>query len=225
MGGRRVIQMLRVNALTLTGRMSTMTAAGAAKDIGASYAYGELMEIRADVSSWTGVGSSFQLMLLKSSCSIDATTKTLRAMEVTASNADNIDVGTLQVFMFNVIGKGNSTITLMRGGEVKCEWKATDIVTNARALTIEYAGLSTPTNLVYGIYFEKESASAAMAAKFQEIRLKEGPCVISSTSTPNGVITAPKGSLCLVTNGSGVGDRAFINTDSGTTWTAITTVA
>jgi hypothetical protein len=37
--------------------------------------------------------------------------------------------------------------------------------------------------------------------------------------------TAPKGSLYLRTNGSGTGDRAYINTDGMTTWTALTTAA
>lgn len=38
-------------------------------------------------------------------------------------------------------------------------------------------------------------------------------------------VSAPKGSLYLRTDGTGVGDRAFINTNGATTWTAITTAA
>lgn len=38
-------------------------------------------------------------------------------------------------------------------------------------------------------------------------------------------ITAYKGSLYLRTDGSGTSNRAYINTDGGTTWTAITTAA
>lgn len=38
-------------------------------------------------------------------------------------------------------------------------------------------------------------------------------------------ISAGKGSLYLRTNGSGTTDRAYINTDGSTTWTALTTVA
>lgn len=205
------------------GRLSTTTAAGAAISIGSDYSYGELMEIRTDVTSWTGVGSQFQTLFMRSSTSVDATGKTLRAMEVNAANADNIDVGTLQSFLFNVMGKGNSAITLMRGGEVKLEWLATDVVADARALQIEFAGLVAPTNPVYGIYFEKESAAAAMASKFYEIRLKAGPCIISGSGAPS--MAAPQGSLYLRTDGSGTSDRAYINTDGSTTWTAITTAA
>lgn len=50
-----------------------------------------------------------------------------------------------------------------------------------------------------------------------------GVSIHSGTGDPNGVVTAAEGSLYLNTNGTGVGDRAWINTNSGTTWTAITT--
>lgn len=49
--------------------------------------------------------------------------------------------------------------------------------------------------------------------------------MVSGSGSPGGAVTAPKGSLYLRTDGSGVNDRAYINTDSGTTWTAIVTVA
>lgn len=38
-------------------------------------------------------------------------------------------------------------------------------------------------------------------------------------------LAAAKGSLYLRSDGSGTGDRAYINTDGGTTWTALTTAA
>jgi hypothetical protein len=38
-------------------------------------------------------------------------------------------------------------------------------------------------------------------------------------------LSAAKGSLYLRTNGSGTTDRMYVNTDGGTTWTAVTTVA
>lgn len=57
------------------------------------------------------------------------------------------------------------------------------------------------------------------------VTLQGGLRVISRATTPNGVVTAPAGSLCLVANGSSTTTRMFINTDSGTTWTAVVTVA
>jgi hypothetical protein len=53
-----------------------------------------------------------------------------------------------------------------------------------------------------------------------------GGCqVMSGTGDPNAAVTAPKGSLYLRTDGGGVNDRAYINTNAGTAWTAIVTVA
>lgn len=51
-----------------------------------------------------------------------------------------------------------------------------------------------------------------------------GALVISAgTGDPNGVVNASQGSLYLRTDGSGTANRAYINTDGLTTWTAITT--
>jgi hypothetical protein len=183
-------------------------------------------QFRGGVSNWTTHGfypggNTADLLFMRVEASLANASGTLRAIEAICANADNIDIGTLQTFLFNTIGKGNSAITLMRGGEIKCEWLATDVVTDARALQIEFQGLSTPTNPVYGIYFEKESASGGMAAKFYEIRMKAGLCIISGSGAPS--LTAPKGSLYLRTDGTGVADRAYINTDGAATWTAIST--
>lgn len=217
-------QPLSVAALSVVlGRLSTMTISGAPVVLGASYAYSELIELRCTVAGWTGIGSTFDEIFIRQDATVDSTGKTLRAIEAMCANSDNIDVGTLQTFLFNTIGKGNSAIALMRGGEVKLEWLATDVVTDARGVVIEYQGLSVPTNPVYGIYFEKESASAAMAAKFYEIRMKSGMVILSGSGAPS--MAAGKGSLYLRTDGSGTTDRAYINTDGSTTWTAITTSA
>lgn len=207
----------------ILGRVSTLTKAGADIVIGATAVYQDLIFWRASVQSWAGIGSVFRLLYIRAEAAIDATGKTLYAMEVYAANKDDIDIATLQAFIFNVMGKGNSTITLMRGGEIKLEWLATDVITNARALQIEYMGLAAPTNPVYGIYFEKESAAGAMAAKFYEIRLKAGPCIISGSGAPS--MAAPKGSLYIRTDGTTTNDRAYINSDGSTTWTALTTAA
>jgi hypothetical protein len=49
--------------------------------------------------------------------------------------------------------------------------------------------------------------------------------IYADTGSPSGVLSAPKGSLYLRTDGSSTSTRAYINTNGGTTWTAITTVA
>jgi hypothetical protein len=50
-----------------------------------------------------------------------------------------------------------------------------------------------------------------------------GPQVISGTGDPRTVVMAPQGSLYLATDGSSSLSRAWINTDSGTSWTPIVT--
>lgn len=52
-----------------------------------------------------------------------------------------------------------------------------------------------------------------------------GVLVISGAGSPNGSVTAAQGSLYLNTSGSGVADRAFINSDGATTWVAVTTAS
>lgn len=53
--------------------------------------------------------------------------------------------------------------------------------------------------------------------------LTTSPGIYSGTGAPT--ISAAKGSLYLRTDGTGINDRAYINTNGSTTWTAITTAA
>ena len=52
-----------------------------------------------------------------------------------------------------------------------------------------------------------------------------GVYILSGTGSPNTVVTAPQGSLFLRTDGSSSSTRAYINTNSSTGWTAITTAS
>ena len=45
------------------------------------------------------------------------------------------------------------------------------------------------------------------------------PGVFTGTGSPNGVLTAPQGSLYLRTDGSSTTTRAYSNTDGVTAWT------
>ena len=211
------------DTLVVNGRIATGSIAGAALDIDATYAHAHLMSTQADVSDWTGVGGTFAGIHSRISTSV-ASANVLYGTEAYVANGPaggvGANIGYLQGFIFNVMGKGGSTIGMMRGGEIKCEWAADDTVTNARGLTIEFMGLAAPTNTIFGLWFEKDSAAGAMVPFFQEIRMMEGNTIISRTASPNGVVTAPAGSLCLVSTGNSVATCAFINTDSGTTWTA-----
>jgi hypothetical protein len=51
-------------------RISTSTAAGAAIEFGSSYTYGEAIELRYKVTNWTGIGSSFKALYLRSEAAL-----------------------------------------------------------------------------------------------------------------------------------------------------------
>jgi len=211
------------DTLVLNGRIATGSIAGAALDIDATYAHAHLMSIQADVSDWTGVGGTFAGMHSRISTSV-ASTNVLYGHEHYVANGPaggvGADISFLQGFIYNVMGKGGSTIGMMRGGEIKCEWAADDTVTDAVGLIIEFMGLANPTNSIYGLRFRADSGVGSLYPFFQEIRMKHDNVIMSSNASPNGVITAPAGSLCLVSTGNSVATCAFINTDGGTTWTA-----
>jgi hypothetical protein len=57
-----------------------------------------------------------------------------------------------------------------------------------------------------------------------KLNLKMGVCLITGSGAPTSE-SAAKGSLYINLTGSGVADRMYINTDGGTTWTAVSTVA
>lgn len=87
----------------------------------------------------------------------------------------------------------------------------------AKTLTIGSTNSTSTTNIQSG------SGGIVLAGKLNLV--SGGPQVLSGSGSPNTSVTAPQGSLYLNTAGSGVGDRAFINTNGATAWTAITTVA
>jgi len=211
------------DTLVLNGRVATGSIAGTELYIDDTYVYSQLIEIRASVSDWTNVGSSFTGRYERYMASVDSTGKTLRGSELYLANGDNLDITYMLGTLVNIMGKGNSAITLMRGAEIKLEWLATDVVADAVGLRIEFAGLAAPTNVVYGLEFESESALVAMANKFYEIKMRKGMVIMSGNGAPG--MTAPKGSLYLRTDGTTTNDRAYINTDASTTWSALTTAA
>lgn len=211
------------DTVVINGRLATGSVDSAALDIDATYTHDALVELRADVSSWTGIdGVNFYGMYMRVSTSVESADENLYAQQIYAANADGIAVGMMESAIFNTMGKGNSAIAIMRGIEVKCEWLATDTVANSVCLLIHIMGLSAPTNTIFGIEFDKASAAGACATMFHEIKMAAGMHVLSGEGAPS--MNAPKGSLYLRTDGSS-GTRAYIASDAVGTWTGITTAA
>ena len=65
--------------------------------------------------------------------------------------------------------------------------------------------------------------TAGGAAGFIGTNVAAGMGIYFGSGAPT--VAAAKGSLYLRSDGSGVADRAYINTNGSTTWTAISTVA
>lgn len=80
-------------------------------------------------------------------------------------------------------------------------------------------GFSTPGNLI------ADSALAPVAGGAQAVQM--GTTANFGIYFGSGVptVSAAKGSLYLRTDGTTTNDRAYINTNGSTTWTALTTVA
>jgi hypothetical protein len=57
------------------------------------------------------------------------------------------------------------------------------------------------------------------------LQLPDNVRLIPGTGDPNGVVSGGQGSLFLRIDGSTTNDRAYINTNGGTAWTAITTAS
>ena len=111
---------------------------------------------------------------------------------------------------------GSTTLTL-----TSCSLTSSGTNVATGAGTIKYSGI-----------FMDSTGGVAMTTTTQtvdvigpRIELSGGCQILSGSGSPNGSVTAPKGSLFLRTNGSSTNNRMYVNTDSGTTWTAITTVA
>ena len=230
------------DTLVLKGRMSTGTIAGDYVEIPSTYTYSELIELRTKVTDWTGVGSQFQTLYVRNTTDIDATGKTMRAAELLVANDDGIDVGAMEAILINPMGKGNSAIGTMKSMTAKIEWLATDTVAMAKGLELILWGAVAPTE-GHGLIIDQSSFNLNWEDAIQikgtnfnynidmngatprtlDIRLAAGMGILTGAGAPSA--TAPKGTLYLRTNGTTTNDRAYINTDGSTTWTALTTAA
>lgn len=81
------------------------------------------------------------------------------------------------------------------------------------------------TTITAGGQITSTAGNLVCSAAGQGVILGGGAKVVCGTGDPNTVVTAPQGSLYLNLAGSGVADRLFVNSDSGTTWIAVTTAS
>lgn len=112
-----------------------------------------------------------------------------------------------------VNAKGSGTITLNN--------TATGNIVLGRAAT----GVSLS---VTGAVTSRSGTAVAAAASVTPAFLTSSTALLGlyfGTGSPNTALTAAKGSLYMRTDGSTTNDRAYVNTDGSTAWTAVTTAA
>lgn len=97
---------------------------------------------------------------------------------------------------------------------------------NAAGIDVRLADDSGYTALNSGV-ISISSTTSTPAGGSSGVRLTFGSTTGFGVYVGSGVptVSAGKGSLYLRSDGSTTNDRAYINTDGGTTWTAVTTVA
>lgn len=194
--------------IIVPGRIVSGTLAGAYITLPATYLFGELIEIRAQVTSWAGIGNEFKILYTRLSANLTNALGYLQGVSFISRVEEGIDLYGIRSAIFEVnLRAGGQSIDWVRGAEI-CINSATpdDVtvnITHFKILQIETQLNSdvAPTNENVGLWFEYDSAAAASITNWHDIRLAAGPRIFSHAGVPNGAIdpwlSAPIGSLCL----------------------------
>jgi len=164
-------------------------------------------------------------------------TGTIRVLNIEGRVAASVNIETMRSLEIEHFTKGGCTITEFSGLRIKVETGAGDTITNLFGMDIEFALSSGATRsagimmkstagqvVKYGIDMQGGDKTYPLAPSEADIRLGMADIeILSGAGAPS--MAAPKGSLYLRTNGTTTNDRAYINTDGSTTWTALTTAA
>jgi filamentous hemagglutinin len=153
---------------------------------------------------------------------------TLTAATGISSTAGNItaSAGNLVATLGGVIAQTSVTATTgaitANAGNISATLGSVSAGTTVGAGTTITAGTGI-TSTLGNITSTAGNLVASAAGK--GVVLGGGAKIVCGAGNPNGVVTAPVGSLYLNTTGSGVADRLFVNSDAATTWVAVTTVS
>jgi hypothetical protein len=155
------------------------------------------------------------------------TAPVLKVNAATASVATGISLtgaaagGGMAVAVISTADNEALTLNARGSGTITLGSTSTGNISLNRQTTINGSGIiNGPALLANG---ESIAAGGGANAKITIGSGATAPGVFVGSGAPT--VTAPKGSLYLRTDGSTTNDRAYINTDAGTTWTALTTAA
>jgi len=115
------------DSLILKGRISTMTAAGAAIEIDEDYTYGEGQELKYQVTDWTGKTTFNGMYIRSEAITGSAAGKSIRGMELYGvCNDTSMTTGSLWGNLTYAYVKGKTAVTIanMYAGQFELTWDA-----------------------------------------------------------------------------------------------------
>ena len=98
--------------LMLDGRVSMGSVAGTAKELDATYTYGQLWEMRAKVTSWTGIGTSLSGWYWRVEAGVASTSQGIKVHEIYAMANATFGVSNLQGIYVEAGMKAGGTQTI-----------------------------------------------------------------------------------------------------------------
>lgn len=160
----------------------------------------------------------------------DAVAHTVTIGNVSGATAVAINSGTGHITLTStgtgdIIINSDDTLLLDADGVLELNSSAGAISigndADAQGINVGTAGVRTILmgNASAGTTFKLNSPANVGISLQNDLR------IITGAGSPNGVVTAPAGSLWLRTDPAGATSRLYINTDSGTTWTNVTCAA
>lgn len=182
-------------AVTFTGygRLTTGSVAGSACTLDASYTYGEAIELRYTVSSWTGIGSAFKAMYLRSEATLGGSVG-VRCAEFygVMNTSTTTGLSNLQVLYTEMLIKASASNRTLTGGN--------SIEAN---ISVEnQTGTLTLTNNVYCIHAKAQTGTGIAAyTKINGIKISGRD---DGTARVFGIgldISDPEATVCTWTKG------------------------
>lgn len=212
------------------GRIVSESLVGDYIDIDADYIYSEVMEVRAQISDWAGLGNEFRMLYTRLSANVTLANGVLAGVYFISRAEEGIDLYMLEGGVITAQPRGGGqTITWLRGAEIQIGSQSVDDPTvnieHLRVLSIETqltTDVAVTTDNV-GIWFEYDSASGVGMSNFHEIRLGTGVRIFSRAGAPNDAVepyaSAPEGSICLRSDPAAKNEVVYVK--HNTTWTPL----
>jgi hypothetical protein len=195
--------------------------------------------VLAGTQTWNDAGTTFRGIDLNITNTASAAASKMLDLRVAGSTKFNVDTtGAIDIATGTLTTASNPVLSATQtwnDGAVAFKGIELNITNTASAATAKLLDLQVAGTTKFnadvdgdvaaaGVVTAK-SATATTAGGVQAIGLGTTAALGIYYGSGAPTISAGKGSLYLRSDGSGVSDRMYVNTDAGTTWTAVTTAA